>query len=88
MELEVIYRQELCTCPLNPPILGDFEFRFPPKLATVYTQVYSSGFEAFLPPKSTPGDGSRSTWGNPKTALPPLLGETPRPHWLPNSGGL
>jgi len=29
------------------------------------------------PPKSTPGDGSRSTWGAPKTALPPPLGETP-----------
>jgi hypothetical protein len=29
------------------------------------------------PLASTPGDGSRSTWGNPKTALPPLLGETP-----------
>ena len=41
-----------------------------------------------MPPKSTPGDGSRSTWGDPKTALPPLLGETSRPHWLPNPGGL
>ncbi len=28
------------------------------------------------PLASTPGDGSRSTWGDPKTALPPLLGET------------
>ncbi|MDZ8105448.1 MAG: amylo-alpha-1,6-glucosidase [Nostoc sp. DedQUE12a] len=40
-----------------------------------------------------PNDGSCSTWGDPKTALPPQcpmtavapLGETPRPHCLPNA---
>jgi hypothetical protein len=58
--------------------LGRYELAFTSLIVdTVYTQVSWIRFEIDKPPKSTPGDGSRSTWGDPCVPATgsPILGD-------------